>query len=164
MCLLCGDIFCAADELCGPLKSSHRKRVNHYYEDPYTEDAHDPNTGERDLTPFDVEARNHYNGALSPLDWGLYKHARSCGQRTCVFILPHLTKTLILDEQYARLCPSLYVDSRGEEDENGKRGVQLFLVEERFNAINNAWRTGALVFQGGSSPMLRGQRSMAAQW
>ena len=164
MCLLCGDIFCAADEFCSPLKSSHRKQMNQDYEDPYTEDAHDPNTGERDLTPFDVEARNHYNGALSPLDWGLYKHARSCGQRTCVFILPHLTKTLILDEQYARLCPSLYVDSRGEEDENGKRGVQLFLVEERFNAINNAWRTGALVFQGGSSPMLRGQRSMAAQW
>ena len=52
----------------------------------------------------------------------------------------------------------VYVDAHGEEDENCQRGVQLFLVEERFKIIDNAWRTGALVFQGGSSPMLKGQR------
>ena len=150
MCLLCGDIFCAADELCNPELCTQREG--------------DPNTNERNLTPFDVIARNNNRNLRGKGEWGLYKHARLCGQRTCVFVLPHLTKTLILDDQYARMCPSLYVDAHGEEDENGQRGVRLFLVEQRFNVINNAWRTGALVFQGGSSPVLKGQRSMAKQW
>ena len=150
MCLLCGDIFCAADELCNPELCTQREG--------------DPNTNERNITPFDVIARNNNRNLRGKGEWGLYKHARLCGQRTCVFVLPHLTKTLILDDQYARMCPSLYVDAHGEEDENGQRGVRLFLVEQRFNVINNAWRTGALVFQGGSSPVLKGQRSMAKQW
>ena len=156
MCLLCGDIFCAADELCVPKLCTTGTEPNAW---------NDPNTDECNLTPFDAVTRNiNYTRTRHKGEWGLYKHARHCGQRTCVFILPQLTKTLILDDQYARLCPSLYVDAHGEEDENCQRGVQLFLVEERFKIIDNAWRTGALVFQGGSSPMLKGQRSMATQW
>ena len=46
----------------------------------------------------DVIARNNNRNLRGKGEWGLYKHARLCGQRTCVFVLPHLTKTLILDD------------------------------------------------------------------
>ena len=70
-------------------------------------------------------------------------HARTCGARTCVFLLLRQTSILILSGSHACIYSSPYLDAHGEEDPSLKRGKPLFLDKNRYEALNLLWASGA---------------------
>eukprot|EP01117_Protostelium_nocturnum_P005279 TRINITY_DN1925_c0_g2_i1.p1 TRINITY_DN1925_c0_g2~~TRINITY_DN1925_c0_g2_i1.p1 ORF type:complete len:1678 (-),score=263.05 TRINITY_DN1925_c0_g2_i1:3052-8085(-) len=68
-----------------------------------------------------------------------FKHSRECGG---AFLMPKSTFTLILREDRRSVWNSIYVDERGEEDPNIRRGKPLFLDKNRFNELQKLWITG----------------------
>jgi E3 ubiquitin-protein ligase UBR3 len=56
--------------------------------------------------------------------------------------MPKSTFTLILREDRRSVWSSIYVDERGEEDPNIRRGKPLFLDKNRYNELQKLWITG----------------------
>jgi len=65
-----------------------------------------------------------------------YQHSLECGG---VFLMPKTSFTLVLRQDRRSLWNSIYVDERGEDDPNLRRGKPLFLDQERLSMLENMW-------------------------
>jgi hypothetical protein len=68
-------------------------------------------------------------------------HARKIGSGTGIFFLLQKCTVLLVHNKKSAYYASLYVDENGEEDTGLARGRPLFLKEERYEALENLWRT-----------------------
>ncbi len=68
-------------------------------------------------------------------------HARQIGSGTGVFFLLQKCTVLLLHNKKSAYSASLYVDENGEEDTGLTRGRPLFLKDDRYEALENLWRS-----------------------
>ncbi|XP_052826304.1 E3 ubiquitin-protein ligase UBR3 [Octopus bimaculoides] len=69
------------------------------------------------------------------------QHSITCGAGTGVFLLVNSSIVVVIRGQRAALWGSVYLDKHGEEDEELRRGKPLYLSEERYQLLEQQWRT-----------------------
>jgi hypothetical protein len=68
-------------------------------------------------------------------------HARKVGSGTGIFFLVQKCIVLLIHNKKSAYSASLYVDENGEEDTGIQRGRPLYLKSDRYEALENSWRT-----------------------
>ena len=68
-------------------------------------------------------------------------HARKIGSGSGIFFLLQKCIVLLVHNKKSAYSASLYVDENGEEDMGLARGRPLFLKEDRYEALENLWRS-----------------------
>jgi len=65
-----------------------------------------------------------------------YRHSQNCGG---VFLMPKSSYVLIIRQDRKSVWNSIYVDERGEDDPNLRRGKPLFLDQSRLGQLETMW-------------------------
>ncbi|XP_070564707.1 E3 ubiquitin-protein ligase UBR3-like [Ptychodera flava] len=69
------------------------------------------------------------------------QHAINCGAGTALYLGVNSSTVIIVRGQRACAWGSLYLDSHGEEDRDLRRGKPLHLSRERFQVLEQLWKT-----------------------
>lgn len=68
-------------------------------------------------------------------------HSQHCGANTAVFLAVHTSSIVVIRGNRACVWGSVYLDAHEEEDNGLQRGKPLYLVQARYNLLEQQWLT-----------------------